>query len=122
MSRELPRYINVLSICKALGPEWRVERVTRILRNMGIVEKKGFYNYVRPEDLAGAWPEAYEEILAKVAELQPYLRKQPKKPNNRALLINRTKHGESGKGGCDHKWVCSLPATDAHCEKCGKLA
>lgn len=117
VNQPLPKYINTLSICKALGPEWRPERVRRILRNMGIARRMGMYWYVSPEDLAGAWPECYEEILAKIAELKPYLRQPTKKrskPANRQTEV---------RSECDHKWsvVGGLPMTQTQCVKCGRL-
>lgn len=72
MSQTLPKYIKVLDVARWLSEDtkeiWTVERVTRILRQMGLITKVGRINYVRPEELAGAWPEWFELIIERLSQ------------------------------------------------------
>ena len=120
----LPRYIAARHIAIALGPEWRTQRVSRILTAMGIARKLGKARgvFVTPEDLAGAWPEMFEGILERLEVIET----APEKMRHRIPIKKRSKLGGVGDTApisqCEHVWVCHLPATDAHCEKCGILA
>lgn len=98
----LPRYINSRSIAAWLGPTWRPQRIQRIFRQMGIAHKVGRYICVKPEELAGAWPEVYELMLEKISvipEVDHALAGKPrvsvKKPANKQTVV---------RSECEHVW------------------
>lgn len=104
----LPKFIAARHIAIALGPEWSSQRVTRILKRMGIAKyilgARGVF--VTPEDLAGAWPEQYENML----EVMHKIKAVPEKPRRGKTVTKVTTSGESGKGGHD---TCT-PDTDTN--------
>ena len=118
----LPKYIAARDIAKLLGPAWSTERVTRVLRHMGIAQKIGESRgwWVTPQDLAGCWTDMYEEILGRLEEIKA----TPERAHGRLKGSKKTANGyilpAKGVTQCEETYTCAHEWDDADCcVRCG---
>lgn len=145
----LPRYISTQSLAAWLNdgqdkPTWRAQRIQRILQRLGVARTVGRTVVVTPEDLAGQWPEIYELVLEKVAEI-PHVdhglvgRTRDKVTNKwSAKKITQSgakecTHRSQYRGKtkttcricretlCVHDFAAHLPSTQLTCSRCGHV-